>query len=772
MKMKKMPLPDYLQNRVNEWLDKDYRYTFYERITLLEKSEPLYKEMSYPKRYANTLKYTLENMSLPLNVDEILVGNVCEVIPTEQEWEAAENMNKAWWADKTPEEIQKNICWFYSYSWLRCRPPWFHSFGHIALDWEIMVSEGLDGFINRANESLKTKSDKNNVEFLGGVKTTIEAIKAYIARYAKEAEKIGFHDKAAMLKNISEGAPKTFVEALQLLWLVVLINQKVCGNGVLNLGRMDKYLFELYNNDIKNGVLTREQAGEYVQEFFLKNNEIMANTDHMSLDTDSTVKTLEVAFDDPNYVIIGGLNADKTGGVNDLSSLMVEAQASLGLKNPFMVVRYYDGIDEDFWQGVCDAMKENATIVIYNDDTMIPALKRYGIEEPEVYNYGYFGCNDPIISGDEGGLRQLWFNLLKPLELAMNSGDYPMEPNPNGKDKFCQYSLEDRMIGIMKGAYYGTNTLDIKKIDSMEKFIEAYRSQVFFLLEDYRRGIEADMLVEKEYNADRFRIEDAFLRGTIENAITWNNGGTKYHKIIIQGSGIANVIDSMYAIEKLVFIDQEYTLSELNDVLKNDWEGYELLRRKIKKMPKFGNDIAEVDKYAKIVAEIFTDAVLSVNNSEYLYLFLPTLSTDRDFSTMGMTVGATADGRKCRETISENQSPVEGMDANGITALLNSVSQVPFNRITGGPLNIRMHPTAVSGENGTDIVAALFKTFMKRGGLQIQLNVVGKDTLIAAKENPDKYKSLCVRVTGYSAFFTQMGEKAQDEMIRRTEQTI
>ena len=223
-----------------------------------------------------------------------------------------ESVYKSWWGSKTPEEIQKDILWFYSYSWLRCRPPWFYSFGHLALDWEKLLSDGLEGFIKTAEESKKSKTADDQISFLNGAIISIQAISKYIERYADEAEKAGRRQQSQSLKHISLYAPRTFKEALQLLWLVTVVIQKVCGCGVLNYSRMDKYLFGFYDADIKSGRMTEAEAFDIVQDFFFKNNEIMANTDHMSLDTDSTSRTLEVAFDDPNYVILGGINADGT----------------------------------------------------------------------------------------------------------------------------------------------------------------------------------------------------------------------------------------------------------------------------------------------------------------------------------------------------------------------------------------------------------------------------------------------------------------------------
>ncbi len=178
----------------------------------------------------------------------------------------------------------------------------------------------------------------------------------------------------------------------------------------------------------------------------------------------------------------------------------------------------------------------------------------------------------------------------------------------------------------------------------------------------------------------------------------------------------------------------------------------------------------KVDKYAKTVVDVFCDCVREVNSPEYLYKLIPTLSSDRDFTTMGSFVGATPDGRRQGEKLSENQSPCEGRDVSGLTALFNSLAAVPFRRIAGGPLNVKIHPGAVAGEDGLGNLCALFKTYFESGGMQIQANFLDRDQLIQAKLHPERHRNLCIRVTGYSAFFIQMGEKAQDELIARTVQ--
>jgi formate C-acetyltransferase len=773
-----------LKQRIEKWFQKDPNATFFERIDYLLESEHLYEDLPYAIRYGKTLEYILDRITVFIQEDEKIIGSVKEIIPTKQQRENAENLTKEWW-NIDLEEKQKKVLWFYSEGWLKRRPPWFYSFGHLALDWEGIINRGLDEYIRYAEDRLKdpqTVKDPNKSTFIEGAIICYKAISKYIKRYAIEAkrewEKCSNPIRKAELLEISNSCEhistkpaRTFYEALQLLWFIILPLMKVCGCGVFNLSRMDQYLYPYYKNDIESGKITREEALELIEEFYYKNNEIMSPTDHMSQEIDTTKNNLEVTYDDPNYIIIGGVLKGNKPGVNDLSHLFIEAAHNLKLRNPFIVVRYYKDIDNDFWLKVCKAMKDNATVVVYNDLTMIPALLSYGVDEEDVIDYGFYGCNDPNIPAQEGGLRQLWFNLTIPLQLALNSGDNPLKPkDKNDMEKETQYPLVDRMIGLMTGTYYGVKTADLEEINSIDDLLEAYKQQVRFLLEDYRRAFEKDFKLELKYNAGRIRIEDCFLKGTIENAVTWNNGGTKYHKVIVQGSGLATVIDSLAAIEEIVFRNKEMSLKELVEILNSNYKDHEFLQARLRrKLPKYGNDIDWVDNLAKKVVNVFCDEILNVNKPEYLYKFFPTISTDRDFTTMGKNVVATPDGRSTGEKISENQSPTEGADTSGFTALLNSVSKVPFNRITGGPLNVRLHPTAVKGDEGLKLFAVALKTYFDKGGMQIQVNVVSRQQLLDAQKNPDRYRNLCVRVTGYSAYFVQMGKKAQDELINRTE---
>jgi pyruvate-formate lyase len=760
---------------------KDYRLTFYERIQYLLESERLFEDQPYPLRYGRTLHYILSRISVPIAAGELLVGAVKEIVPSDGQISLVNDLSRQWW-DVPDEEIQRKILWFYSNNWLRRRPPWFHSFGHLGLEWSRILQIGLGGYLAEARARLEredVRQEPAKRAFLEGALLCYEALSAYIRRYARaageaacgcadEAQRRDLEAAAARCAYLSEAPPRGLHEALQLLWLITLPLMKVCGCGVFDFGRMDQYLLPYYRHDMQSGTLTRERALELLSEFFLKNNQIMSPADHMSIEDRRTDFTLEVTFDDPNYLIVGGRLAGGEPGVNELSHLVIEAQAALRLRNPFVVVRYYSGIDEEFWLKTCAAMRDNATIIVYNDNTMIPALVSYGIPPADAADYGLYGCNDPDLTGKQGGLRQLWFNLLLPLELVLNRNLQRADGVPAAGQS--QFSLRERMIGLMTGRYRGTATKPLERISSIDELLAEYRKQVRFLLADYRAALDADLALEKKYNRGRIRIEDCFLSGPVERALTWNDGGSLYNILTVQGCGIASVADSLAAIRKLVFEDRELGLAELADILCKDYEGAEELQRRLRyRLPKFGNDIPAVDELAAEVVNIFCDEVAMQNKGEHLYRFLPTLSTDRDFTAMGRIVGATADGRRAGDPLSENQSPTEGADAEGLTALLNSVSRLPFHRITGGPLNLRIHPSAVAGTEGAAILGALLRTYFEKGGMQVQINVVSRAQLLDAQQNPDRFRGLCVRVVGYSAYFVQMGRRGQDELIKRTE---
>jgi len=239
-------------------------------------------------------------------------------------------------------------------------------------------------------------------------------------------------------------------------------------------------------------------------------------------------------------------------------------------------------------------------------------------------------------------------------------------------------------------------------------------------------------------------------------------------------SGIATIGDSLYAINRLVYEEKGFTLKELTQILRQNWHGHEDLYEEIKhKFPKFGNDIDEVDYFTVLACETFCSEVLKQSpipeNGRTLF---PTFYTLHNASVMGHSCGASADGRRAREAISENQSPTYGADKNGPTATLNSISKLPFHYTPGGILNLKIQPNILKGEHGSNILKGLITGYLKKGGLALQVMAVDRETLLDAVKHPEKHTNLIVRVTGFSAYYTTLAPEIQDEIIQRTEITI
>ncbi len=317
-----------LQERIDKWFEKDYRSTFMERVYLVAETESMFGGQPKAVRYANTLKYILERISQPVRGDEPIVGAVEEKVPTPEEHEKFIGLYKKWW-DRPTEERQKDTLFYYSEGWLKCRPPWFVSYGHLALDWEGILERGLLSYKNEAADCLEKQDEQNKKDFLTGMLICYESIIGYIKRYAAAAERGGRSDIAAGLEHIAERPPRTMREALQLIWLLTIIFMKVAGCGVLNYGRMDQYLYRFYKNDIGNGADDGDVM-ELLKDFYFKNNEILVLTDHMSQEIEEVRYTLEVTYDDPNYVTLAGKRYDGKNSVNGLSYIMLRRRTSSG----------------------------------------------------------------------------------------------------------------------------------------------------------------------------------------------------------------------------------------------------------------------------------------------------------------------------------------------------------------------------------------------------------------------------------------------------------
>jgi len=712
----------------------DDRVLFLERMEIIKECAEKYKDYTAGMKFGYTLNELLSNISIVIDEDDLIVGRVPEVLPTEEQ--------ERWF------EENRRDCF---------HVPWFQTTGHLTISWERLLNEGLRGIQKRARNHLDRILGEDSVslskkDFLWGTILCGDAIETYALRYAQKAEdlaqsveseerKLELLKIAEVCKKIPTYPARTLHEAVQAVWLVDMVLHTVVGSRDFALGRIDQYLYPFYERDVAEGRITPEGAQELIECLYIKCSEIIGYADQ------ANARKRSLCQDSVQYVVLGGQTPDGRDACNPLSNLCVKA-GHLNLKQPTIKIRYFQGIHEGFWKEACKLVRAGGSVGIYNDDVEIPAFMSVGVDLKDARNYVHYGCCNANVPGKEGSLMERWHSLPKYLELVINNG-----------------------VDLITGNQAGPNTGDIDQFESIDDLLQAFMLQVRHVLDAERAHFPP--LPPDTFARYSFTLESIFLDDCIENGREWRLGGTKYWHKSQHGCGIATIADSLAAIQKLVFESKELSLAELRDILNANFEGHEPLRQKLlNRCPKYGNDDDYVDAIACKVANIFCDEVVRCNEVPHSVRFWPEIYTYHHNKGFGANLGATPDGRKRGENISENQSPSYGIDLKGVTASLNSIARLPVYRTPGGGTNLKLHPSAVKGEEGLAALSNLLKTYFNEGGQHLQLNIIDSSTLKDAQQHPDKYKMLSVRVVGYSAYFVTLSKKVQDDIIERTEHNI
>jgi len=743
----------------------DDRVLFLERMEIIKECDEKYKDYTAGLKFGYTLNDLLAQITIVIDDDDLIVGRVPETLPTEAQ--------ERW--------FEANRQYFYV--------PWFQSSGHLTISWERLLNEGLRGISKRARQQLAPPLFKgaggidqitgddgvslSRKDFLWGAMLSCDAIETYSQRYAQHAEELAEKTSdpnrrlellriAEVCRHVPTNPARTMHEAVQAVWLVDLVLHAVVGSRDFALGRIDQYLYPFYEKDLKEGRITPKGAQELIECLYIKCSEIIGYADQ------ANARKRSLCQDSVQYVVLGGQTKDGNNpltpfikgedATNPLSTIAVKA-GYLKLKQPTIKIRYFNGINEEFWLEVCRLVRAGGSVGIYNDDVEIPAFTSVGVELADARNYVHYGCCNANVPGKEGSLMERWHSLPKYLELALNNG---MDP--------------------LTGQQVGPKTGDITEFQSLDDLLEAFRFQVRHVLEAERAS--ATFIRPEDHSQCSFTLESVFLDDCLENGREWRLGGTKYWHKSQHGCGIATIADSLAAIQKMVFDapplsprmqgeEKELTLAELRDILNANFEGHEPLRQKLlNRCPKYGNDDDYVDSIAVRIGNIFCDEVLRCNEVPHSITFWPEIYTYHHNKGFGTSLGATPDGRKKGENISENQSPSYGMDIKGVTACLKSIAKLPTHRTPGGGTNLKIHPSAVAGETGLKALSNLLKTYFNEGGQHLQLNLLDSQTLKEAQQDPEQYKTLSVRVVGYSAYFVTLSKKVQDDIIERMEHTL
>lgn len=625
-----------------------------------------------------------------------------------------------------------------------------HAQGHISPDVAKWLKLGPKGIIKDAKEKLE-KSDDNQKLFYQSVILVMEGVQTYMMRYHDLLMERSKHQKDTMLRNSMEGVanickklsckvPETFHEAVQSIWFLFTVLHMESNASSFSPGRMDQYLYSYYKKDKDEGILTDQEALEIIEAIWIKYNQIVYMRNAHSA---KFFAGFPIGFN----IAVGGQDIKGRDATNELSYIFLKAQEHLKLPQPNLSVRLHENTPIEFLKEAVRVVgKGGGMPQFFNDESIMPALRELDIEEEDVKDYVIVGCVEISTQGNNLGWSDAaMFNLNKVLELTINNGKCLL----TGKQMTKDYgSLE--------------NFKNYEELE--EKFGKNIREYI-------KRMAIACEVVEK---AHQEHLPSPFLSAVIdrcmETGIDVTRGGAKYNLSGIQMIQVANLADSLAAIKHLVFDTKRISSHELMDALRNNFEGYDVLKAiLLNKSPKYGNDISWVDELGAKWAEFFKAELEKYTNyrgGKY-HTGMYTVSAH---VPMGENLGASPDGRSLGEPLADGgMSPVYGRDISGPTAVLKSVSRLN-NSLTsnGGLLNMKFLPSIFKTESGIENFVSFLRAFVKLQIPHIQFNVINREDLIAAKNKPEEHRSLVVRVAGYTAYFTELSGELQNEIIART----
>ncbi|WP_315071346.1 formate C-acetyltransferase/glycerol dehydratase family glycyl radical enzyme [uncultured Clostridium sp.] len=625
-----------------------------------------------------------------------------------------------------------------------------HAQGHICPNCKEWLKLGPEGIKQRAFDKIKNTAGENRV-FYESVIIVMEGTQEFMLRYHKliieKANKETDENlKASMLKvaqnckNLSIRPAENFHEAVQAIWFLFVILHMESNASSFSPGRMDEFLYPYYKKDIENGTLNNEEVLEIIECLWLKFNQIVYLRNSHSA---KFFAGFPIGFN----IAIGGQDEGGNDFSNELSFLFLKAQEHLGLPQPNLSVRLHKETSEKLLKESIKVVAKGSGMPQYfNDEAVISAMIDLGINEKDARDYAIVGCVELTTQGNNLGWSDAaMFNLNKVLELALNNGRCLMT-----KD----------LIGLDLG-----NLTTYNKYEDLE---EAFSKQIDYFVD---KMILACEQVEKAHiDVLPSPFLSSVIDDCIEKGIDVTAGGAVYNLSGIQMIQVANLADSLAAIKLLVYDEKRIPKEELLKALQNNFEGYEIVRAMLlNRAPKYGNDIEWVDEIGAKWARYFNKKLKNYTNYRGgpYHTGMYTVSAH---VPMGENVGASADGRYAKSPLADGgMSPVYGRDIAGPTAVLKSVSRLDNVLTTnGGLLNMKFLPEFFKTETGIDKFSRFLRAFVDLEIPHIQFNVLRKEDLLAAQKNPENYRSLTVRVAGYTAYFTELAGELQNEIIART----
>lgn len=679
----------------------------------------------------------------------------------------------------------------------------YNGVGHVTVKYGEVLAIGFSGIKAKAQAELDklclADGDyQKKSRFLEAVMISCDAAIEYARRYArlalKEAEectdpvrKRELLQIAQNCANVPEKGATGFYEACQSFWFVQQLLQIESSGHSISPGRFDQYMYPYYQKDMESGKITREFVQELMDCIWVKLNDLNKCRDAASAEGFAGYSLFQ-------NLIAGGQNEEGIDVTNDLSFMSIQASMHVFLPQPSLSVRVWNGTPHEFLIRAAELTRTGIGLpAYYNDEVIIPSLMSRGLTLQDARDYNIIGCVEPQKSGKtEGWHDAAFFNMCRPLELVFSNG-------------------------IDKGVRIGPATGNVEDMTTFEQFYDAYKKQMDYAIQLL---VNADNAIDMAH-AERCPLP--FLSSMVDDCMkvgkTVQEGGAVYNFTGPQGFGVANMADSLYSVKTLVYDEKKITMGELKEALATNYgkglgaedvaamtakianelkeagktigekevaailntvvaaseapevkANGERILKLIEEVPKFGNDIPEVDAFARDVAYTYTEPLQNYKNPRG-GSFQAGLYPVSANVPLGAQTGATPDGRLAYQPVADGVSPSAGKDVNGPTAAANSVSRLDHYIASNGTLfNQKFHPSALSGRNGLENFVGLIRSYFDQKGSHMQFNVVSRETLLDAQKHPEQYKHLVVRVAGYSALFTTLSKSLQDDIIRRTEQ--
>jgi pyruvate formate-lyase/glycerol dehydratase family glycyl radical enzyme len=768
-------------------------YVSSERAELLTEfyKNHLMKNTSVPVTRALVFKYILEHKKIYIDEEELIVGErgpgprAAPTYPelcchTLQDFDILDSREKTRFrvSDGVREKYKKTIIPFWQGNTMRDRlfnamsEKWKDSFqagvftefmeqrapGHAIMDDKI-YHKGLMHFKQDIAHSLANLDLKNDSraqhkqQELQAMDICADALILFARRHAEKARELMKTEQAVQRKqelamiaevctHVPAHPPRNFWEALQMYWFIhlgVITELNVWDS--FNPGRLDVNLYPFFKKDLATGSLTRGSAAELLQCFWIKFNNQPAPPKV------GVTEEQSATYQDFALINTGGILKDGSDAVNELSFLILDVLEEMHMMMPSTCVQLSTSNPEEFLLRAVRVVKRGfGQPSFFNTDAVIQEFLRAGKTLDDARQGGPSGCVTISAFGKESCTLTGYMNWPKILEITMH----------NGKDPNTQKQV-------------GTQTGDPRTFACFEDLLDAYKKQLRYFVD---LKIEGNNVIERQYAE---YMPSPFMSLLMDDCISrgkdYHDGGPRYNATYIQGVGMGTITDALSAIQYLVYDHQKLTMDELLHVLDSNFKENEPVRQMLLNIPpKYGNDDDYADDLARAVFDAYFEVLDGRDNTKgdkYRVNLLPTTA----HIYFGQKTGATANGRKAGEPLSDGVSPSQGADHNGPTAVIKSVAKIDHLKTGGTLLNQKFMPAVLQDEVGIKDLAHLIRAYFRLNGHHIQFNVIDADTLRNAQKYPDKYRDLIVRVAGYSDYFVDLGRDLQNEIISRTEQS-